>query len=207
WGMNTPAYFCIDQLNHHDVAPEVVKPVPTIGENGFFQEVFYVDLDSVFHDADSDLLLKLEYIDNTDLVFGNLIKAGKPKGTEKTMLALNIVPNKTGMAEITISATSNGKTVYHTFNLIVRVPVDVGYLLQNELKIYPNPVKDVFFVEVPPNANQIVLTDLSGKVLYRQKTNSASNLKISSLTGLSDGIYILSLDFENKKIKRKIVKR
>ncbi|MFW6257265.1 MAG: DUF4465 domain-containing protein, partial [Prolixibacteraceae bacterium] len=206
WGMNTPAYFCIDQLNHQDIAPELVNPIATIGENGISEEVFYVTLDSVFYDPDSEIHLKLEYIDNPGLLHGQIVKGGKPGFSINTMLALNVTSGKIGEAEVTISATSNGKTVYHSFNVVVSAPVAANDIFLNEVKVYPNPVKDFLHIETSSLIEIVNLTDVSGKTFFHRSDVSQNKFKISGLTTLPSGIYLLNIRTENKLIQQKIIK-
>ena len=208
WGMNTPAYFCIDQLNHQDLPPVVKNPIATIEEPTYPNHVYYVSLDSVFTDPDnpdSEMILKLENIDNPELLMGTIVVGGKP-GEEETLLSLNITPGMTGYAKITISATSNGKKVYHTFEMVVSVPVSVGLIAESKLKVYPNPVQSDFFVEFPDNANELILYSPSGKIIYKDILTEKSKIRISELRKYPVGIYFLKIKTENSFLSKKIVK-
>jgi hypothetical protein len=208
WGMNTPAYFCIDQLNHQDLAPVIVNPVATVEEPTYPSHVYYVSLDSVFTDPDNDdseMVIRLEYIDNPDLLMGTIVEGGKP-GELETLLSLNISERKTGSANITISATSNGKTVYHTFKMVVSVPVSSGLIAKKELKVYPNPVQSEFYVELPVNAEQIILYSLSGKIIYSEMVSGETKISISQLQYSPTGIYFLKVKIKEEFVTQKIVK-
>ena len=206
WGMNTPAYFCIDRLNYDEQPPVLQNPVGTIGKNGITEEVFYIPLDSVFYDPDSEIELNLEYIDNPELLLGHIVKGGKPGLPEKTMLALNVIPEKTGEAEIIISATSNNKTVYHSFQVILSAPVVVNHLFLDEITIYPNPVKDFLNVKASSLIKTLSLTDMSGKIICHKENVMQNRFEISGLSGLPSGIYLLVIRTENSVIQKKIMK-
>lgn len=208
WGMNTPAYFCIDWLNHQDVAPMVKNPVTTINEPSYPDNVYYVSLDSVFTDpdnSDSKMIIKLENIDNPDLILGSIVVAGKP-GEEETKLSLEITPEMIGSANITISATSNGKTVYHKFEMVVSVPVSSDIFTEREINVYPNPVHDYFFVELPDKATQILLFSSSGRIIYQEAVSGKLKVRISELQNSSPGIYFLKIKTANSFFTEKIVK-
>lgn len=208
WGMNTPAYFCIDQLNHQDLAPVVVNPVATIDEPSYPENVYYISLDSVFtdpDDRDAEMIIKLENIDNADLLLGSIVVGGKP-GEEEALLSLNITAGMTGSAKITISATSNGKKVYHTFEMVVSVPVSAEYIAENNFKVYPNPVQSDFFVELPDNASEIILYNSSGKIIYRDVFSVLNKIRISVLQNSPSGIYFLKIKTGNSFLSEKIVK-
>ncbi|QGY47135.1 DUF4465 domain-containing protein [Maribellus comscasis] len=210
WGMNTPAYFCIDQLNHQDLAPEIAYPLATIADATYPDNVYYISLDSVFTDPDNDdseMTIQLETIDNQDLLIGAIVQGGTPDAL-KTLLSLNITENMTGSANITISATSNGKKVYHTFEMLVSVPVSSDFISENEeeIKVYPNPVESDFSIELPANAEQVFLFDISGKIIYRNTTILNQNLKISALQNSPAGIYFLKVKLNSEYKTEKVVK-
>ncbi|MBT3383357.1 MAG: DUF4465 domain-containing protein [Prolixibacteraceae bacterium] len=209
WGMNTPAYFCIDQVNHQDLAPEIKNPLANIGEEINPKEIFYVPLDSVFTDPDnpdSEMTLKLEYIDNPELLIGSIVVGGKPGIPEKILLSLNVFPEKTGEALVTISATSNGKKVYHIFKVIVNVPVSAKYLVSEELNIYPNPVINNFFVELPDDSEYIILYNYSGQVLFQQNVLNEEKIHVTQIENSPSGIYLIKVKTEKTSLTRKLVK-
>ena len=206
WGMNTPSYFCIDQLNYDEQAPVLQNPIATIGESGIAEEVFYVPLDSVFYDPDSEFRLKLEYIDNRELLLGQIVKKGKPGFDERVTLALNVTPAKTGEATVTISATSNGKTAYHSFKVVLFAPVSVDAISQNEIKIYPNPVQSYLILEFSSQIHRVEMVDLSGKIIRQFTGLNQDNIKMENLSDLPAGIYILKMRTEDGTYQQKVVK-
>ncbi len=75
-----------------------------------------------------------------------------------------------------------------------------------ELIVYPNPVKDDFFVEISEFAKKICLSDGTGKILFRQEMKGQNKIKISSLNSLSSGVYFLKVETAEELIVRKIIK-
>ncbi|TPV33282.1 T9SS type A sorting domain-containing protein [Paucihalobacter ruber] len=75
--------------------------------------------------------------------------------------------------------------------------------LENEILIYPNPVKDFIVVKSTYNLDKIELFNLKGKVImsYDQPLTSIS------LESLESGIYLLKIHAENRKIIKKIAKQ
>lgn len=212
WGMNTPAYFCVDQINHQDLPPFVGRPVATITNEFTSEEIFYVDLDAVFTDpdnSDSEIQIKLEYIDNPALLKGSVVKGGKPGEPEKTMLALNATPGMTGEAVVTISGTSNGKKVWHSFKVIFSVPVSTPVIeKRDEVNIFPNPVNDILTVtNIPQSAENIYIIDSRGVMVIQEKLNRHHQFTFSDLRYLSSGVYILKISAGNEMISRKILKK
>ncbi|MBW6534315.1 MAG: DUF4465 domain-containing protein [Mariniphaga sp.] len=212
WGMNTPAYFCVDKINHQDLPPVIKEPVPTITNEFTSNEVFYVDLDSVFTDPDnpdSEIQIKLEYIDNSDLLTGSVVKGGKQDEPEITMLALNVTPGMTGQAVIIISGTSNGKKVWHSFNVIFSVPVFIPVPEKwDEVNIYPNPVADVLTItNIPQSAEKIVIIDSRGVQVIQQNLNRHEQFTFYDLRSFPSGIYILRITAGSEIISRKVLKK
>lgn len=209
WGMNTPAYFCIDQLNHQDLPPMVANPVEPVNEDYYSSNVFYVSLDSVFTDPDnldSEILIKLENIDNPGLLTGSVVRKGKTGEPGKIMLALNIQPEKTGEANVVVSATSNGKTIYHSFQVMVTVPVSAPVFAEMEWKVYPNPVQNRFYVELPSNARQIALFTSQGELIFQQNIFGESKVEVDQLAGKPSGIYFLKVLAGNEVLTQKIIR-
>ena len=208
WGMNTPAYFCIDQVNHQDLPPLVKNPIDTIEIADASSNVFYVSLDSVFTDPDNPdngMSLNLDYIDNPDLLTGTIVVGGE-SGEVETKLSLTVSPGLSGLAHVTLSATSNGKTVYHTFT-VTSLPVSSEWIAAKELKVYPNPVQSYFFVELPENANQLMLFSPSGKLLYRSIVTGNDKIRINQLQNSPTGIYFLKIISGDTFISKKIMKQ
>jgi hypothetical protein len=77
---------------------------------------------------------------------------------------------------------------------------------KTELLVYPNPVKDEFFVEFPEKAKKISVADNSGRILYRQMISGQQKMKIYALKGLGSGVYFLKVETESGIITRKILK-
>lgn len=66
-------------------------------------------------------------------------------------------------------------------------------------QIYPNPVKDIVYFD--QKVSQITVTDFSGKVLIQE--NDIINIDLS---GFQRGIYLITLENDNQKQTKKIIK-
>ncbi len=203
YGMNTPAYFCLDQLNHQDIAPQIKYPIATVNEETYPDNDYTVSLDSVFTDEDNDdaeIVISLVNIDNANLVTGSI-------DAESSELALQIADSATGTAKITLSATSNGKTIYHSFNMIISVPVSSPLIAnENEFKVYPNPVQSEFYVDLPQNTEQIMMFSTAGNIIYNKMLAGETTLRISDLQNSSAGVYFLKIKTGDSFLTKKIVK-
>lgn len=63
----------------------------------------------------------------------------------------------------------------------------------NEFRVYPNPAKEqVFFARNPNNSNfqaQLIITDITGKVVYQDKIQSEILSVIWNASNISNGLY------------------
>lgn len=62
-------------------------------------------------------------------------------------------------------------------------------------RIYPNPAKDFIFIDSEVDLGQVLLTDLSGRILYQ--TSGVGNKAVIPVSGLTAGIYFVRLYDEN----------
>jgi hypothetical protein len=74
--------------------------------------------------------------------------------------------------------------------------------IESKIRIYPNPVDDVFFVDFEGSASlEYDLLDIMGKVLKHGETGSGIDV-----SELSNGIYMVCLFAEGQKVYKRIVK-
>jgi len=75
---------------------------------------------------------------------------------------------------------------------------------ENEMKMYPNPSTGQFTVDTANIiADNIVVTDNLGRVINMRKPNSA--MTTLTIEGLSDGIYYVKINYQDKHIIKKLV--
>ncbi|MGC3977353.1 MAG: T9SS type A sorting domain-containing protein [Paludibacteraceae bacterium] len=77
-----------------------------------------------------------------------------------------------------------------------------------EVVIYPNPTKGELKIEIrgknPEKTIQYLLTDLSGRTIYR--TQSEDMFYVFDMTSFPAGVYLLRVMIDNKWSKWKIIK-
>jgi hypothetical protein len=88
----------------------------------------------------------------------------------------------------------------------VSVDVSVEEIIASNLRIYPNPTRDVVNIQWDFVNENTYLTvfDNTGKLLSTQKLNNQS-LQIIDLSGYENGVYQLRLSNENAVIMKAIV--
>lgn len=77
-------------------------------------------------------------------------------------------------------------------------------ILDNKVKLVPNPVSSSFRIQNPKNYSNYILTDLNGKEL--KKGNIVENHEVN-VSELNHGIYILQLNNGSEMVTLKIIKK
>jgi hypothetical protein len=76
----------------------------------------------------------------------------------------------------------------------------------NTFKIYPNPANELLFIETGTIiAQQIRLTDVSGKVIYSEAIEQ--NKTQINMAHLEQGIYFIHIQFEGQTETIKVIKQ
>lgn len=116
---------------------------------------------------------------------------------------------KLGIPAFFIVTGTNGCT--KNSNVIaVTVPCRLGSTDDDnaftEISVYPNPSSGNFHISSSRNLTQddIVITDLAGKIIPASFTPGANNLII--ISGIAPGVYLLSINNNNERKQFKIVK-
>ena len=76
----------------------------------------------------------------------------------------------------------------------------------NELSLYPNPASDIVNVSLSNGEliNDIVIIDLSGKVVFSQ-SNINLSFSVINIDQFNAGVYILSVNGKNTKSTKKLI--
>jgi len=103
-----------------------------------------------------------------------------------------------------------GKVDAHESVKAVVLPSSTSNLEEsNDIIVYPNPAKEVINIQFNTNTKaQILLRNLNGKILISESTSETiGNLKKLNLNGISNGIYILTIEQEKEISNYKIIKQ
>lgn len=183
-----------------DQAPVVVKPIESITfeEHASTQTL---SLAGVFEDVDDDASeMTYAITENTN---SGLVAAS----IEGDQLNLNITPGLYGEAQVTVQATSGGKTASTTFAISVKEKTVTGIPETiASIKIYPNPVSDVLHITLIQSGGallQIIKPD--GTKAISQELKGAENT--IDVTTLSPAVYIITVEQGSRKLTQKIVKQ
>lgn len=98
----------------------------------------------------------------------------------------------------------NAPVITNTFETEFVEPLSVNELSGVEIKMYPNPVKDILYIELDKSESVIIqLVDIHGKqILTKTATSKQIELNVSSL---KSGIYFLKLSSDTAQLTKKII--
>lgn len=187
WGMNTPAFFCLDDLCVlPDMAPVVSNPLMDM-EVEKNAAAIPIDLSQVFvdpDDPDSPMNLSVKSNDNDALVATAL---------EGDQLTLTFTADKIGEAELVIEGSSMGLAVTDTFKVSVNAPTGIDPDNAVKLSVFPNPTKGVFRISTgSENTVDLNLYSLTGSLVYKNASYvSGETIDIESLPS---GTYLLRIE-------------
>ncbi len=138
------------------------------------------------------------YIDEVDGIVNELVMIGAAKG-QFMVATLNGQMNLKKLGQITKQIRQEG------FGPMSKV-FDHG---ADEVKLYPNPASldDEVKLDIPENliGGQMTIFDLSGAVILKEDIGARD--KVISTSGLTSGQYVVELEHDNVRIKKKMVIR
>ena len=131
-----------------DNPPTVLNPITDVNVDED-AENSVINLSNVFSDVDGDVIVKSVFVnDNTGLVTATIVD---------NQLTLDYQNNQSGIANITIRGTSNGKTVDNSFTITV-ASVNDAPTLQQEIANQTATENQPFSFTIPANT----FTDIDG---------------------------------------------
>ncbi|MFT5748841.1 MAG: 1,4-alpha-glucan branching enzyme [Ancylomarina sp.] len=100
----------------------------------------------------------------------------------------------------------NGKKVYSDYSQAIDYSTGIEDVLEEELRIYPNPVIDLLHLDNLKQVKRISIFSLTGRsILYKEAPDSN---EVLNMRHLNQGIYILILDMEDgSRLTRKVIKQ
>ena len=186
--VNSVADQVIITVKNVDHEPYVKDPIKDVSvENGALPKV--IDLNSIFADDDTGDILKFVVSENSnDKIVTALIT--------ETYLILNFSAENFGLADIMITASSNGKEAKSNFKVEVKKFTGIDPVTTDaDLLLYPNPSKGIVnlkFINIPKTETWITVTDISGKIVSKLLTTKEKEQL--NLKGNPSGLYFIRVD-------------
>ena len=165
----------------------------TVGMNA---SDYVIDLTSVFTDINNDHIIKsVESVSNDGLLTATIVDNN---------LTLSFKNNKVGVAEIIITAESDGQTVSDKFTVTVSPVTEINEVTETWVSIYPNPSNGIFKIKNDiSETTEVRIYNLQGVLVY-VSTNYANSTEIN-LSNQPSGQYIIHLNQDGSFITKKIV--
>jgi hypothetical protein len=203
WGMNTPAYFCLDDLYVlPDQAPFVANPLQDIFMEADESERI-VDLSSVFSDPDDPDEFIVKEIHSNDQ-HENIITS--IEGNE--LRIVNNVPQLTKsamIAEVIIEGTSNALSVKDTLLVSVDLLGAVPSATPLRFSVYPNPSEGKYTIRGRDEEMlELRIYKLDGVLVYEDLYfESGQELDISNQPA---GAYLILVEGQRRTASKLIQK-
>ncbi len=102
-----------------------------------------------------------------------------------------------GTYTVTLTVTDSCGT--NTFTGTVSTTVGVNELELVDLSVYPNPSNALFAIQSSDEMKEVLVTDLSGKVIFTDELNSSEG--VIDATQFANGTYLLSIRFGNDHVQ------
>jgi hypothetical protein len=97
-----------------------------------------------------------------------------------------------------------GNTASSQTAISVETLIGINNLTHNVFSVYPNPTKGILhFNSKGQEVHKVIITDIAGKTVYEEHTNTRNSINISHL---NNGVYIISLQSYGKIFCEKIIK-
>jgi hypothetical protein len=194
WGMNTPAYFCVDNLYVlPDAAPYVANPLSDFSTYGYLSDTL-IDLSGVFSDPDdpdSEITKRIAANSNSSLASASIV------GNELLIQFTYVTKAayESTRIEIVVEGVSNGLSVRDSFE-ISHDPGAVESKNSISVHIYPNPSSGLFTIEgSQEDLQKVSVYNLSGTLLYENREfETGQQVDISAVPA---GSYILRVQGQN----------
>lgn len=181
WGMNTPAYFCIDNIGKKRLDINTALTDLTVRVNDAPQDIDLSDLFKDLENSRADITKTLLFNENPNCVEATLVD---------DVLSLNFLAS--GTSRIIIKGTYKGMMINDTMNVTVEVATDLKQEIASNITIYPNPTFGLF--QINTNATEdchIQIYNLNGQLMYNNNNyTSSSNIDI---TRLNAGQYLMKM--------------
>ena len=199
-GMDLDAVGVIHDLEHFpapDEPPYIANPVDDVVFDDF-PETIEVNLEGVATDPDDpDENITYRLVSNSNESELSALLAGR-------ILRLTRLSREEGEAILTLRASSNGQTVDFEINVIMHYVYDgVDEKEMEMITVYPNPMRDVFFVGTD-NGLPVQCVEVFNVTGQRVISSRGTEINVSELGA---GVYFVRVTVDDKMTIRRIVKQ
>ena len=173
------------------------------------ESILQLSISNLSIKSDTNLIHSLDIICNENWELNCSEKWIAPsvnKGRANCQIILQADTNFTSInreAIITINSESGMEKNIKIKQLKSDIDIGIEDFIPNSIKIYPNPIKDFFFIKTESNIIELSICNIKGQLLYNIKEKINSKIDVSFL---KSGIYILIIEGRKFKITKQIIK-
>jgi len=219
-----------DIVNDHRLAIDIFNHISIADEEKDFVEVFSDNYEGYFYDADHGLPETFAIYNALDYyavfrladALADYSLKGNPEA--KAVALGNGSPEQTNMGPLQpLLVSDNPSPIIPPSNYLYRcdnylnpridfcagLGVDDPEMLSGDIIVFPNPARDVLYVESKnsyKNDFLVEIIDLSGRVLNSRIFESGSSVSLD-VSGLQSGIYFLKISCGNSRFQRDFIIR
>ena len=201
WGMNTPAYFCMDNLMvRPDGAPYVANPMGNLSIISN-DSAYIFDISEVFSDPDDDdsaIVKMVKANSNDDLLFASI------SGDELTLKGkVQLLKSSFEEVQLVLEGSLGGLTALDTVTVSLEFLSGLDEDPLSQVSIYPNPSQGLFVIgsESGEVLDVSVYSITGTKVYTNRQFISGENI---DLTGQAAGAYIVRIQNRSGVISKMI---
>ncbi|MCW5908856.1 MAG: DUF4465 domain-containing protein [Chitinophagales bacterium] len=198
WGMNTPAYFCIDNFTTADVAN-----VAPIAVNDFV---------AVKYDTDTLIAVLANDFDTTAVPLKVTITAGPLiPGATTTVDANNNILYTPAIGVVATDTLDykvcDGEGLCASARVIINVqsPTGIEDVSAFAVSVFPNPFTSVLNIRLTHPAQSVQLFDINGRIVMEQ--TAGDNVVSFHTQELASGTYFLKVITAQSSFTKRIVKQ
>ena len=198
-GMDLDAVGVIHDIEHFpapDEPPYIANPVDDVIFNEY-PETIEINLEGVATDPDDpDENITYRMVSNSNESELSVSLLGR-------LLRLTRLSNEESEATLVLRASSNGQSVEFEVHVIMHYVYDgVGENERDKLSVYPNPMRNVFFIEATKGllVQRVEVFNVAG-----QRVVSSTETEID-VSELESGMYIVRITADNRTVVCHIVK-
>lgn len=117
------------------------------------------------------------------------------------------VGSYTYSVSVTNNSTTNTCITTDQINVEVINENAIGTLVMDGISFYPNPTTGILNIEFKNGIGNtwIRITNVTGREVYAEYLKNFTGIKTLDLSGIDEGIYIISVQNENKNLTNKII--
>ena len=191
----------LNLLHTHDAVPE--HGCPTVNEDPHFQNEFYpgdrIYTAFYYKDALAGSISSYRILTPDGEVWSEWEQEMETTFNASWWYWSEILPDDAPFGIWTLEATYSGEVLTHEYSYGVYANVENNDI---QIKIYPNPAKNLLNITGINNTFKIIIIDLSGKTVF---TENSKNNKVD-ITSIAAGLYTIQIQTEDKLYVEKFIK-